>query len=164
MKKLLCATALTCVLSFSAAGALAHEPKNSKEREAMVIKASYSLPKKDGEEFRQTVREADEENLNLEQQVALGHADLYDMLTAPDFDRNAFVAKSAEVRKAQEQMHANRDEAFAAAVAQLSPEERTTLANALDVNPQKSSGHHRHHKSTGDSEKTSSNDGSTATQ
>jgi uncharacterized membrane protein len=145
MKKLLCATALTCVLSFSAAHVMANDMEKMKDHDSFVIKASYVLPKKDGDEFRQTLHEADEENLQNRQQIMLDHADMYDILTAPDFDRKAFLAKAEEVRNLMNQMKENRDQAFASAVNELTSDERIKLADALDTMPKHKSGHHQHH-------------------
>ncbi len=44
MKKLFYTTALACVLSLSANGALANQPKSEKEADSHLIKASYALP------------------------------------------------------------------------------------------------------------------------
>lgn len=162
MNRLLSATALATLLSMGASGAYAHEAKSHNEADAWVVKASYSLPKKDGDDFRQTLHEADEENLNLKQQVALGHAELYDLLTAPDFDRKAFIDKAAEVRKAKEQMHENRDEAFAAAAEQLTPEERRTLAAALESSAPHKRMHH--HPMNSDDQRSSNEDNTSSRQ
>jgi uncharacterized membrane protein len=165
MKKLFCAGMLFCALSLSAAGSVAHDAKSSKERESNVLRASYCLPKKDGEEFRQTLREADEENLQAKQEATLGHADLYDLLAAPDFDRKAFLAKAKEVRGLEDQMRENRADAFAAAVAQLTPKERKTLADALEGSPKHKSMHHHRKQAVNDNtNKTPADNTPSATQ
>jgi uncharacterized membrane protein len=95
----------------------------------------------------QTLHEADEENLQIKQKISFTHADLYDLMTAPDFDHKAFRAKLQDLRQLEAQAKENHDDAVSAAIAELTPDERTTLANALEINPKYAE--HRHRKASG---------------
>lgn len=138
MKKLLCAMALCFVSS----GALAHD---ANERESKLIHASYALPREDGEEFRKTVREANEENKDIERQIAEAHADLFELLSKEEFDRAAFHKKLKQLRELKSETMENRDEAVASAVTQLTPQERVTLAHALEREAGSKPAHHHKH-------------------
>jgi len=132
MKNLLCATVMGCALSLYTIPASAD---HSGEQEAHIIQASYVLPSKDGEEFRKALHSADADNMQLMQQIQAGNADLYNLLTAHDFDHDAFLTKAKELRDLQEQTKENRDYAFVSATGLLTPGERIKLAKALERGP-----------------------------
>lgn len=128
MKKILYVAALAAALC--ATDVSAAMGRDSKE--SMMLRASYSLPRRDGDEFRRTLHEADEENAQLMQRIRQARGELYDILTAPEFNQRAFEWKSAELRRLVEQTKQNRDEAFAAAAGQLNHRQRVTLAQAFE--------------------------------
>jgi uncharacterized membrane protein len=91
------------------------------------------LPKAAGDEIRKNMREADEENhAALKKNIEKDRAEMRTLLTAPAFDRKAFLTKAKDLRDLQTQGKENQDDAFAAAAVQLSSEERAAFAHALD--------------------------------
>ena len=125
MKKLLCTSLLGCAFMLNAGVSFAEGDG--------IMKASYALPKTAGDEIRKGLKEADEENAaSIKKMVEKDHAEIYSILTAPSFDRKAFLAKAQDLRSLQDRGKENRDEAFAAAATQLSEQDRKTLADALE--------------------------------
>ena len=126
MKPIFYVAALSCAVSCYAFAASAAEITTG------IVEASYSLPKHVGGHIRHSMKKVDEENAQLKQQMDVDHAELYAIVTAPTFDRDAFVQKTADLRVLQDEAKQNRDEAFADAIGHLSPENRRTLASALE--------------------------------
>ena len=108
--------------------------------------AICKLPKNDAAQFRDTMKEAREDNKPLEERISKLHGDLHAILTADSFDKGAFLAKRKEVQQLHDQMETNMTEAFASAVDGLTQEERVTLTRAL---------HHDHDKHRPMNKKTS---------
>jgi uncharacterized membrane protein len=134
MKKLLSTGVLALSITFSGA-AQAHMDWYGKEgqdeKPSYMENALSKLPPQKASDFRDTMKESDEENKNSQEQVYRLHNDLHAILTAPVFDRNAFLAKRADLQKLHEKMEENRADAFAAAVSDLSQAERVTLTRDL---------------------------------
>ncbi len=126
MKALLSITALLFALTFSVAATA-----NSRESHSYMEKAISRLPHDKAEAFHAVMRQAHEQNKDLYDQMHGLHQDLHNILTADTFDRDAFVAKSNEIRELHDKAAANLDAAFASAVAQLSQKERKTVALAM---------------------------------
>jgi len=140
MKTLLTTTALLLTLSFPSI-VLANSEWYGKEGQDMspsyMEGAICKLPKDDAAQFRDTMKEARENNKDLQMQVEKLHGDLHAILTAPTFDKDAFLAKRKDLQQLHDQMETNMTVAFASAVDGLSQEERITLTRAL---------HHEHSK------------------
>jgi len=143
MKKLLTATLVAFTMAFSGA-AIAHSEWYGKEGQdetsAYMDHALSRLPAQKAADFRETMKNAREENKDLEEKVHGLHGDLHTILTAPDFDKKAFLEKRTEIQQLHDQMEANRTEAFASAVSELSQKERVALTRSLDHAKK----HHRH--------------------
>jgi uncharacterized membrane protein len=134
MKKLLSATLLMLTITVSSA-ALAHSEWYGKEGQedmpSYMETALSRLPAKKAAEFRETMKEAREDNKDLQEQTYRLHNDLHAILTAPTFDKDAFLAKRTQLQKLQEEMEENRTEAFASAVSELSQKDRVILTRSL---------------------------------
>jgi uncharacterized membrane protein len=134
MKNLFSTTAFLLVLSFSSA-ALANadgQGKMGKDGTPSYLEQTIAnLPEQDAVQFRDTMKQAHEKNMAIADKVHELHDDLDEIMAADTFDKKAFLAKSDKLREVYEQMRANTDEAFASASAQLSQEERKTLAAAM---------------------------------
>ena len=145
MKKILSAILLASTLAYSSA-ALAHSEWYGKEgqdeKPSYMEDAICKLPKQKAADFRATMKETQEENKDMKEQVYRLHGDLHAILTAPDFDKRAFLAKRQEIQKLYDEMEENRADAFASAVSQLSQKERLTLTRALHHDHVK---HNKHH-------------------
>jgi len=148
MKKLLSTTAIILTLSFSST-ALANSDWYGKEGQdanpSCMENALGKLPKDDAAQFRTTMKAARENNKALEEQIGNLHGDLHAILTAPTFDKDAFLAKRKDIQQLHNQMETNMTVAFASAVDGLSQEERVTLTRALHHEHAK---HHKMHKHT----------------
>src|SRR5579884_2627059 len=127
MKKLITITALFCAFSLPSA-ALAHGSMQS----GYLEQALSTLPQEKAEDFRDAMQQAHEENKELYGQAHQLRQDMRRILTAPDFDADAFTAKSEELRQVHDQITENLDDAFAQAAEDLSPRERMKLADALE--------------------------------
>ena len=129
MKNLYSVATLLVVLSFS--GAAFANANTKAEGPSYLEKTINKLPKSDGDKFRETMKEAHERNVALAQQIHSLHDDLDNIMAAKTFHEDAFRSKSAKLREVYENMRANTDDAFASASAELTPEERQTLAKAM---------------------------------
>lgn len=145
MKKLLSTTALVLTMAFSGA-AFAHSEWYGKEgqddKPYYMDHALSKLPAEKSAEFRQTMKDSAEENKSYKEQIYKLHNELHVILTAPDFDKHAFISKRQELQKIHEEMEENKTEAFASAVSELSQNERMTLTRALDHDRKRHHGHH----------------------
>ncbi len=134
MKRLLSTTVLVLTMTFSGA-ALANSDWYGKEgqdeKPSYMNTALAKLPAKKAAEFRNTMKELHEDNKVFQAQLYKLHGDLHNILTAPTFDKEAFLEKRAEVQQVHDRMETNRTEAFAAAVSELSQNQRITLTRAL---------------------------------
>lgn len=134
MKKLLSTGMLAFTITLSGA-ALAHTDWYGKEgqdeKPSYMENALSKLPTQKAADFRNTMVESDEENKDAQEQIYRLHSDLHAILTAPVFDKKAFLAKRADLQKLHGKIEENKAEAFAAAASELSQTERTTLARDL---------------------------------
>jgi uncharacterized membrane protein len=153
MKTLLSTTALLLTLGFSTV-ALAnmntewYGKEGQDHSPAYMENAISKLPKDDADQFRETMKDARENNKPLWDQVDNLHGDLHAILIAPTFDKGAFLAKRQQVQQLHDQMETNMTVAFATAVDGLSQEERVTLTRALHHEHDKR--HHSMHKKVSD--------------
>jgi len=134
MKNLYSTTALLLALSIASAPftyANAHEKDGHNGVPSYLEGAIAKLPKKDAAQFRNTMQQAHKKNMAIANQIHMLHDELDAILIAEPFDKEAFRAKSKELRQVYETMRANMDDAFAAAAAQLSQEERKELVAAM---------------------------------
>lgn len=133
MKKILSTTAILLTLSFSSAALASSEwyGKEGQEMPSYMEDAIGKLPKDDAAQFRDIMKDARENNKDLQAQIENLHGDLHAILTSETFDKAAFIAKRQEVQQVHNQMENNMCEAFASAVDDLTLEERVTLTRAL---------------------------------
>jgi len=141
-KKLLSTTALILTLAFSGMAYADHDWNGKGEHDGRPSFADV-LPKDKAEQFHATMQQAHEKNLVLIDKMHQLREERRSILTAPKFDKEAFLAKSAELAKFRETLHdqirTNMKEAFATAVSTLSQEERQALAASMEK------AHHEHH-------------------
>jgi len=129
MKKLLSVTTILCAISFpmaASANTAANVPSS------YVEQAISRLPADKAEEFRDRMQQAHEDNQDLYNQAHQLREDLHTILTADNFDKDAFIAKSEELRQVHNKIGANLDGAFAEGVADLTPDDRMKLARAME--------------------------------
>lgn len=127
MKKFISVAAVLMALQAPAL-VLAHEDGPP----PMMEKAISKLPPREAEDFRDTMRQAHEDNKDLYEQAKQLHWDMHNILIARDFDKDAFISKSNELRQVHEKIGMNMDQAFAEAVNDLSPRDRMQLAHAME--------------------------------
>jgi uncharacterized membrane protein len=130
MKNILSTTAILIALSLSGA-AVAHTDQKDKENNAYIEQAIAKLPADDAAQFRDTMKPAHEKNIAIYNKIHDLHDDMDDIMVAEPFDKDAFLAKSKQLREVYETMRKNTDDAFATALTQLSQDERKTLATAM---------------------------------
>ncbi len=141
MNKLLSTTALLLTLTFSTA-AFAHDDWYGKEgsKEPLCTESAVSkLPPKKAAEFRENMKGAYDENKGLWAKKQQLHKELHAIIVAPDFDADAFIAKSNELRDLHDKMEANRTAAFATSLSNLNQKERISLVSGMHK------GHETHH-------------------
>ncbi len=127
-------TTTVAILAVACSGAaLAHSDwYNKDDRDSYFIDhALAKLPAKDAAGFRETMQDASDDNKDLQTQLYTLYSDLNTIVMAPDFDKSAFLGKRADIQKIYDKMEDNRAEAFASALAQLTPPERVTLMKTL---------------------------------
>jgi uncharacterized membrane protein len=135
MRNILSTTALILAMT-SAANAYAHDDSKGKGNHAFMEETLSKLPEQDATQFRNTMKQAYEKDQAQRDQAHKLHEEISGILTADKFDKSAYVAKSKQLEKLHDKMHADMTEAFATAVAQLPQDERATLAAGM---------HHKHH-------------------
>jgi len=128
MKRLALITTVLAVLHFPGA-AFAQEDNLPR---TYMEKAISTLPHDKAEEFRDTLQSAHEENDKLYEQAGQLHTQMHGILAADNFDKDAFIAKSQELRRVHDKIRTNLDEAFADAVSDLSTSQRHTLLAAME--------------------------------
>ena len=149
MKKIFSVTLLMSTMALSST-AFAHNYSEWYGKEGQDEKSTYmdhalsKLPSQEASDFRQTMKEAQQNNKDYQEQLYRLHGELHTILTAPNFDQDAFVAKRKEIQQVHDNMEMNRTEAFASAVSQLSQKDRMTLTRSLDHDHMKQ----HHHSST----------------
>ncbi len=135
MKKLFTTTALVLSLAFSGTGwandATSHEKSHHDGSPRYMKEALSKLPKDKAALFEDSIKKAREQNKTLQDQAKTLREELRALLTAPKFDKDAYIAKSAEIQQLQAKAHANKAAAFAGAATQLTQDERKTLSDAI---------------------------------
>lgn len=130
MKKLLTTTALVLSLTFSGM-ALAYDGGDKGEHGGFMKEAFSKLPQDKAEAFRNTLKESREKNKASHEQIKKLHDELYTIMTAPTFDKKAYLAKSGEIQALKDKMHKAKTAAFATGLSNLTQEERTSVADSL---------------------------------
>ena len=138
MKKLLLTTALVCSLAMTG-GAFAE----GYGRHTFMSDAVAKLPKEKAEAFLAIIKQERDKDLTAKRETAIQlHKQLDTILTAPTFDKAAYLAKSKELQDLWNAKHQHMTEAFTTAAATLSQEERKTLVATMKEMHQR---HHDHH-------------------
>jgi len=150
MKKLF--PAMLAAVSLACAGAVyANDEPMGHEGPPHFEKALSKLPADKAKIFRATMQQVQEKNEPLMEQMHSLHDELHTIVTAPEFDKDAFLVKHREIEKLEEKIHANMTEGMASVFSQLSAEQRKTIAAAMH---HKRHGHgpNGHHKGKEDKE------------
>ena len=126
MKKLLTTTALVLSLSFSGLAYANDGPHGGFMKEVLS-----KLPAEKADAFRNILKEGREKNAGLREQTKKLHDELYTIITAPKFNKTTFLAKKEELRTLHDKMAKSKDAAFANALAGLTQEERTSVADGM---------------------------------
>ncbi len=149
MKKLLLTSALVCAFSGMA---FAHNTAFDKsDNTPALVHATSGLPQAKAQEFKDSLRDAQEENKQIYDQLRQKRAELYGILTAPQFDRRAFIAKGKEIRDLRKEAEENRAEAFSLAASDLTQQERMRVARNLEgAHAMTKHKHMNHHASKSD--------------
>ncbi|MCB2082135.1 MAG: periplasmic heavy metal sensor [Hyphomicrobiales bacterium] len=138
MKKLLATTAI--ILALGATSVLAEggeddfcPHKGGKFRDFMEHRqeALSKLPEEKAQLIRDTLKGLREGRREGRDEGKKLHDELRDILTAPEFDKTAFLAKSDEIHAFMGSMHQEHQKAIADLAAQLNAEERKVLAEVL---------------------------------
>jgi uncharacterized membrane protein len=137
MKKLIATTAIAIVLGcFSANANDADNGADGPHRHYMQDVIA-KLPQDKADLFKDSMAKVHEQNKEQMGKIKTLYGDLRTILTAPKFDKSAYLKKAGEIAKLQEKMHKNRTEAFADVATKLNQDDRQTLAEGLE--------HHGHH-------------------
>lgn len=133
MKKQLSAMALVMAMTLASTAYADNDFSGKASMEGGAYKAALAkLPEKDAAQFRDTLKQAHEKNKAYGDQLDQLHKDLKTILTAPKFDKDAYIAKTTQLQQLHDKMHANTSAAFASAASQLSQDERKSLSEAFD--------------------------------
>lgn len=128
MKKLLAASALALVLSAPLAlHAEPDGPRGGKHMEKML----EGLPAEKAEAFRETLKASREQNKDKREQMKKLHEELKAIVTAPTFDKGAFLAKHKEINAVRAELSTARESAMAEALSGLTQAERTAVAENM---------------------------------
>lgn len=128
MKKIIAAAGLVTWLAI-AATAYAHSDHDGAKE--------LNLPPEKKEILHHAMEQAKAENKPLFEQARQLHAELKAIVTAPEFDKDKFLAKTREIQDIKNKMHTNMDNAFVSVADKFTPEERGKI---LDRHH-----HHWHH-------------------
>ncbi len=139
MKKILVTTAM--VLLFSTNMVIANDipaiggtktekdanyQQHSMKKDTLIAK----LPKEKQEIFNKTMQKnRDDNKANYEKLHSL-HKEKNDLMLAPEFDKNAYTAKTAEALAIENAINTSRNEAIALIAVQFTADERKILAKA----------------------------------
>jgi uncharacterized membrane protein len=90
------------------------------------------LPADKANAYKDTMRAVFKKNQPIHEQIEKLRADIKAVMSAPTFDKGAYVSKNADMEKLYGQMRGNIAEAVAGLVASWSSDERKTLAKLHD--------------------------------
>jgi uncharacterized membrane protein len=122
---------IALIISMAASG-MAYAQDDAKSYGSKSLKEALAkLPEAKATAFRDAMAQARKNNDGMKDQMKKQRGELNAIMTAPTFDKAAYIAKSAELQASKDKMHANMSEAFANAVAGLSQDERKQLADAM---------------------------------
>lgn len=128
MKKLLAASALALVLSAPMALHAAPDgPPSGKHMEKML----EGLPAEKAKAFRETLKASREQNKDKREQMKKLHEELKAIVTAPTFEKGAFLAKHKEINAVRADLDTARESAMADALSGLTQAERTVVAENM---------------------------------
>ncbi len=130
MYKLVTTAAVALALTFAGA-ANADDHRSGEGAMPHFEQALSKLPEAKAETFRASLKQAHDQHAPIYEQTHKLHDELKTILTAPTFDKDAFIAKHKQLQGLYDQMRAHMTEAFADAAAKLSLEERKTLADSM---------------------------------
>lgn len=99
------------------------------------MRAAEALPPDRAEAFRQTVRGAMRDNLELGRQARAARAEAARLFVAPRFDTAAVRGQLAQARQADSALRARLEDEVVGFAATLPPDQRAALAQALRTGP-----------------------------
>src|SRR6202012_3824653 len=103
------------------------------------------LPPDKAKLFEDAMKQVHEKNKATADQVRKLHEEQNAILTADKFDKNAWLAKEAQLDKLYDQMRATRRDAFVSVASQFSPSDRKIIAQLHEgPMPGEHGGHHDH--------------------
>jgi len=143
MRKLLTTTAL--VLSLASAGVASANTDGHKghhDGPPFMQEALAKLPADKAAAFRDTMKQSREQNKGSFEQLHKLHKEMQAILTASSFDKNAYLAKSAESAAAAGQDARCQEPELCRRGKQPSQDERKTLADAFHKGRHHSKGKH----------------------
>ena len=124
--------ALIMSLAISGAAYAQQSDEHSKENRAGLQhyreEILAQLPAEKAKLYKDTMQQAYDKNKDTYSQIEKMHAELKETLNADKFDKDVYLAKSAEMEKLYGKMRASSAEAFASVAAQFTPDERKILA------------------------------------
>jgi uncharacterized membrane protein len=98
-----------------------------------------NLPQEKRQILHDAMVQAHKQNEPLQEESEKLDKELDTLLVAPNFDKNAYLDKSAKLGVLHAKMKANMSDAFAGVVGKFTPEERKILAKSWEIR------HHRFH-------------------
>lgn len=110
-------------------------PAAGKGHEGMGMMHGPQLSPASQKLMQEAMQKAHEGNKELFEQIGTKQNELEEILKAPAFDKDAFLAKTGEIQEIHQKMMRARDEAFASVASQLTAEERASFAGRPMMGP-----------------------------
>lgn len=144
MKRLLATSALILTLAAGAAQAGEGECKHGLKGmfKEQVEETLAKLPEDKATLFRDTMKGVKEQNKVKWEQLRTLREEKKAIVSAPTFDKDAYLAKTKEIQGIMGEMFTARNAAIADVLSQLTAEERATVVESIS--------HRHHHKHGGD--------------
>lgn len=104
----------------------------------------HLLPEEKRKALHEAMEKIHKENTGLHEQKHKLHEELDALLKAPSFDKDAFLAKQAELDALQQKMKKNAEKEFASVAASFNTEDRRILAELRHTMHHHHGMHHHH--------------------
>ena len=106
------------------------------------------LPEEKQKLLHETMEKVHKENASLRDQKHKLHQELDALMKAPEFDKDAFLAKTAQMDALHDKMKSNAEKQFASVAGEFTPEERKILVEMRHMHHH--GFHHEHDKKSED--------------
>lgn len=146
MKKLLATSAIILALVSTSGIAQAKEWGRHGGMHKHIEETLAKLPEDKANLFRDTMKKVREENQGQREKLRTIGQEIKDIVNAPEFDKNAYLAKTHEAQVIFGEMGAKRSAAFADVLSQLNQDERKIIVEAMPHGPK----HHDRHGTKGE--------------